>query len=90
VAALFDGSRWSAYQKSVTALVALALIFDGFDIQILGFAIPSLMREWHAARSEFGPVLAVGLAGMVVGGPMAGYCGDRFGRRAALCQTPAP
>jgi hypothetical protein len=84
VAALLDGSRWSAYQKSVTALVALALIFDGFDIQILGFAIPSLMREWHAARSEFGPVLAVGLAGMVVGGPMAGYCGDGFGRGAAL------
>jgi MFS transporter, AAHS family, 4-hydroxybenzoate transporter len=84
VAALLNGSRWSTHQKSVTALVALALIFDGFDIQILGFAIPSLMREWHAARSEFGPVLAVGLAGMLVGGPMAGYCGDRFGRRPAL------
>src|SRR5438270_3003499 len=84
VAALLDDNSWSTYQKLLTALAALALIFDGFDIQILGFAIPSLMRDWHAARNEFGPVLAIGLAGMVLGGPAAGYCGDRFGRRPAL------
>jgi AAHS family 4-hydroxybenzoate transporter-like MFS transporter len=84
VAALLDRSSWSTYQKLLTALAALAVIFDGFDIQILGFAIPSLIREWHVARGDFGPVLAVGLAGMAVGGPLAGYCGDRFGRRMAL------
>jgi len=84
VAALLDRSSWSTYQKLLTALAALAVIFDGFDIQILGFAIPSLIREWHVARGDFGPVLAVGLAGMAVGGPLAGYCGDRFGRRLAL------
>ncbi len=84
IAALLDHSSWSTYQKLLTALAALAVIFDGFDIQILGFAIPSLMQEWHVARSEFGPVLAVGLAGMALGGPLAGYCGDRFGRRPAL------
>ena len=84
VAALLDAGSWSTYQKLMTVLVALAVIFDGFDIQILGFAIPSLIREWHAARTTFGPVLAVGLAGMAVGGPLAGYCGDRFGRRTAL------
>src|SRR5580700_9591640 len=84
VAALLDRSSWSNYQKLLTVLAALAVIFDGFDIQILGFAIPSLIREWHVARGDFGPVLAVGLAGMAVGGPLAGYCGDRFGRRIAL------
>jgi MFS transporter, AAHS family, 4-hydroxybenzoate transporter len=84
VAGLLDGSSWSTYQKLLTGLAALAVIFDGFDIQILGFAIPSLIREWHVARSDFGPVLAMGLAGMAVGGPLAGYCGDRFGRRTAL------
>jgi AAHS family 4-hydroxybenzoate transporter-like MFS transporter len=84
VAALLDRSSWSTYQKLLTALAALAVIFDGFDIQVLGFAIPSLIREWHLARGDFGPVLAVGLAGMAVGGPLAGYCGDRFGRRVAL------
>jgi AAHS family 4-hydroxybenzoate transporter-like MFS transporter len=84
VAALLDGSSWSTYQKLLTALIALAVVFDGFDIQILGFAIPALVRDWHIARNEFGPILAVGLVGMVLGGPLAGYCGDRVGRRATL------
>lgn len=65
-------------------LVAVSVIFDGFDIQILGFAIPSLMKEWQVVRSTFGPVLAVGLAGMALGAPIAGYFGDRFGRRITL------
>ena len=84
VAALIDTETWTTYQKLLTALAALAVIFDGFDIQILGFAIPSLIQEWHVARSDFGPVLAMGLAGMAFGSPVAGYCGDRFGRRTAL------
>ncbi len=84
VGALLDHGPWTAQQKRWTILAALAIIFDGFDIQILGFAIPSLIREWHVARSAFGPVLALGLAGMAVGSPLAGYVGDRFGRRTAL------
>ncbi len=84
VGALLDQGRWTAQQKRWTILAALAIIFDGFDIQILGFAIPSLIREWHVARSAFGPVLALGLAGMAAGSPLAGYVGDRFGRRTAL------
>jgi len=84
IAELLDGGSWSRYQKLLIVLAALAIIFDGFDIQILGFAIPSLIREWHVARADFGPVLAMGLAGMAIGGALAGQCGDRWGRRAAL------
>ena len=89
IAPLLDTGRWTLYQKLVTALGALAVIFDGFDIQILGFAVPSLMKEWGLGRPAFGPVLALGLAGMAVGSPFAGYFGDRFGRRPALigCMT---
>jgi len=84
VGAELDRGAWTSYQKLLTLLAAAAIIFDGFDIQILGFAIPSIMREWHVARAAFAPVLAVGLAGMALGSPLAGYLGDRFGRRAAL------
>ena len=37
---LLDDGRWTAYQRFLTAFAALVVIFDGFDIQILGFAIP--------------------------------------------------
>jgi AAHS family 4-hydroxybenzoate transporter-like MFS transporter len=84
IGSLLDRGRWTPYQRRLTALAALAVIFDGFDIQILGFAIPSLMKEWGVARASFGPVLALGLAGMAAGSPFAGYWGDRWGRRPAL------
>ncbi len=82
VAELLDNGSWTTCQKLLTALTALAIVFDGFDIQILGFAVPSLVREWGVTRSDFGPVVAIGLAGMALGGPLAGYCGDR---RSADC-----
>ena len=87
VTTLLDQSPWSAYQKLVTALAALATMFDGFDIQILGFTIPSLMHDWHVARSQFAPVLAVGLVGLAVGSLVGGYLGDRYGRRAGLISS---
>jgi len=84
VESLLNSSSWSAYQRLVTSLAAVATIFDGFDIQILAFAIPLLTREWHVERSRFGSVLAMGLVGMALGSLLAGYCGDRFGRRPAI------
>lgn len=75
---------WTAYQKAITLLAAIAVIFDGFDIQVLGIAIPSIMRDWHVARAAFAPIAALGLAGMACGSAFAEFCGDRFGRRATL------
>jgi AAHS family 4-hydroxybenzoate transporter-like MFS transporter len=82
--ALLDSASWTAWQKLLTALVALAILIDGLDIQILAFSIPSLAGEWHVARSAFAPVLALGLVGIAIGGPAFGYFGDRAGRRPAL------
>lgn len=87
--ALIDGSPWTPYQKLLTALAAMAIVTDGFDIQVLAFAIPSLINDWHVSRAAFAPVLAVGLVGMAVGSPIFGYCGDRFGRRPALIGSVA-
>ena len=65
-------------------LTALAIVFDGIDIQLMGVAIPSIMREWNVPRSAFAPAVSFGYLGMVVGGATAGLVGDRFGRRTAL------
>src|SRR3954471_10305431 len=84
VSGLLDTAPWNGYQKALTLLAAIAVIFDGFDIQILGFAIPAIMREWHLPRAAFAPINAIGLAGMACGSPLAGYLGDRIGRRVTL------
>ena len=84
VGALLDEGSWSGYQKLLVAATALTIIFDGLDNQLLGAAIPSMMREWSLPRPAFATVLAAALFGMMIGGFIGGYIGDRIGRRLAL------
>jgi MFS transporter, AAHS family, 4-hydroxybenzoate transporter len=84
VGALIDGGGSGRYQKLLIALVAVTIVFDGVDIQLLGLAIPSMMRDWSVPRSAFAGVLAAGMFGMMIGGAVAGLVGDRWGRKVAL------
>ncbi len=84
VGRLLDRARWSAYSKWLVSLVALTVIFDGIDNQLLGIVIPTVMGEWSVPRDAFAPVVALGYLGMMAGGAIAGAAGDRFGRRTAL------
>ena len=81
---ILDEGRWSAYQRFLVFLTALAIIFDGVDIQLLAISIPSIMKDWSVQRSAFAPILAIGLFGMMIGGALAGIAGDKLGRKVAL------
>ncbi|MBK5297827.1 MAG: MFS transporter, partial [Vicinamibacteria bacterium] len=81
---LLDTGRWTRYQKWLVALVALTIVFDGIDNQLLGIVIPTVMREWGVPRSDFSSVVSLGYAGMMMGGAAAGLAGDRVGRQTAL------
>jgi AAHS family 4-hydroxybenzoate transporter-like MFS transporter len=84
VAALLDSGRWTLYQRWLVALVAVTIVFDGIDNQLLGIVIPTLRAEWNVPRSAFAPVISLGYLGMMVGGMVAGLAGDRLGRRTGL------
>ena len=79
-----DDGPYTALQKAVVLLAALSIVVDGFDGQLIGFAIPVLLKEWNLARSAFAPVVAAGLFGMGIGSACAGIFADRFGRRWAV------
>jgi len=84
VGVLLDEGHSSGYQKLLIGGTALAIILDGMDTQLLGNAIPALLREWSLPRGAFTTVLALGPLGMMVGGAIGGVLGDRIGRRTAL------
>lgn len=77
-------AHWTPHQKWLVGLVALTVVLDGIDNQLLGIVIPTVMGEWGIPRSSFAPVVSLGYLGMMIGGAAAGMLGDRFGRRTAL------
>src|SRR5260370_8320472 len=84
---VLDEGRWTTYQKLFILATALKIILDGVDNQLLGNAIPSLMKEWSLSRGAFSTVLALSPLGMMFGGVLGGVFGDRIGRRAALLSS---
>jgi AAHS family 4-hydroxybenzoate transporter-like MFS transporter len=84
VGATLDDGDWGGYQKLLVFATALTIILDGVDNQIIGAAVPSLMKEWNLPRSAFAPLFATGMIGMMLGGLIGGVVGDRLGRRVAL------
>ncbi len=81
---ILDHGPFGGYQQFVVTLTALSIVIDGVDSQLLGLAIPQIMREWGVPRDAFAWVLSAGFVGMMVGGAAAGVAGDRLGRRVAL------
>jgi AAHS family 4-hydroxybenzoate transporter-like MFS transporter len=81
---LSEKERWTSRARWLVALVALTILFDGADNQLLGLVIPRIMSDWHVARSAFAPVVSLGYLGMMIGGAAGGFFGDRLGRRSAL------
>lgn len=79
-----DGRPLSRFQLRVAVLCAALILLDGFDAQIMGFVAPALIEQLHITRGAFGPVVSIGLIGMMVGGLVGGPLADRFGRKPVL------
>lgn len=84
ISAVLEVGRRSPYLKFMVALTAIAVVFDGADIQLLAVAIPALMKDWHLPRSAFAQVVTAGLVGTMIGGALAGVAGDQLGRKKTL------
>ncbi|MDD1018114.1 MFS transporter [Pseudomonas sp. TNT2022 ID1048] len=84
IGTLLDEGPYTRMQKIVVLLAALSIVMDGFDGQLIGFAIPLMIKEWGITREAFAPAVAAGLIGMGIGSACAGLFADRFGRRMAV------
>jgi MFS transporter, AAHS family, 4-hydroxybenzoate transporter len=81
---LVDEQRIGWFNLSLLAWSFLAMLADGYDIGALSFAQPELQMLWHVPVKEFGPASSAALVGILLGAPLLGYLGDRFGRKGAI------
>ncbi len=79
-----DDGGFSSTQKMIYVLAALAIVLDGFDGQMIGYAIPAIMKEWGVTRAAFSVAVASGLVGMAIGSLAAGVIADRVGRKPVM------
>ncbi len=82
-----DDGRFTHIQRMVYVLAALAIVVDGFDGQMIGYAIPMIMKEWGVTRAAFSVAVASGLAGMAFGSLSAGVLADKLGRKPVLVSS---
>jgi AAHS family 4-hydroxybenzoate transporter-like MFS transporter len=81
VAALINGRRLSAFNYRLIVLSWLITVFDGFDMIMVGFTAPYMRDELGLSKAMLGNVFSAGLFGMMLGGFLLSYIGDRVGRR---------
>ncbi len=87
VGQLIDGRAVSALQIRVIVLCSLLVLLDGYDIQTMALAVPSLAAQWSAASSNFSFALASALFGIALGAAFLAPLGDRWGRSAVMISS---
>ena len=66
---------------SLLILSFLIMLCDGYDLQTISFASPSIVADWRIEKSAFGLVFTAGALGIMIGGFLFGSLADRIGRR---------
>lgn len=82
--ALADDRAPSPRVLGILALGAVTMVLDGFDNQLLGFAVTQIVNDFGATRADFAWVFAVGFVGVGLGTATGGLVGDRVGRKLGL------
>ena len=81
ISGFIDNRPLSGYQLRILITCFIVMLLDGFDMQVIGLALPALARDWGLSPKDFGLALTAGPAGMVIGAAFLGPLADRYGRK---------
>lgn len=79
-----DEQPFSRFQLLVAIMCGSIAFMDGFDAQAMGYVAPALAVAMNITRPALGPLISIGLVGMMIGALTFGPLADRFGRKPIL------
>ena len=81
VGELFNSSRFTSYQVLICGLCFFITFLDGFDLTVVGVALPKIAEFLGSDPSALGLALSAGQLGPLLGAIGLGMLADRLGRK---------
>jgi AAHS family benzoate transporter-like MFS transporter len=81
---LADDAPMGSLQKWLVVLCGFILLIDGYDLTVIGVAMPALMADLKIEASVAGVLASTALVGMMLGAVVLGTLADRIGRVKAV------
>jgi len=75
------GSRFS---RLILVLCCVAMAVEGYDVQLIAYAAPAIIRDWHIDKAYFAPVFSAALLGYMIGATFLSGISDRIGRQRTI------
>ncbi|MGO9571659.1 MAG: MFS transporter [Desulfomonilaceae bacterium] len=81
---VFDTTPFTSYQIGICSLCFLVVFLDGFDLTMIGVALPKIAETLKTSPAALGLAVSAGLVGPLVGAIILGMLADRWGRKLML------
>lgn len=82
---LADESKFNSFHATVLFWGVLILILDGYDLAVVGAALPSIMKDMGVEATQAGFMASSALFGMMFGAIFFGTLADKVGRPLMIC-----
>ncbi|CAB3763386.1 MULTISPECIES: MFS transporter [Burkholderia] len=80
LSAVIDDARFGPFQVAILALCCLIVTIDGYDLVVMGVALPTIISDMKMDAHVAGMIASCALVGMMVGAIAMGALADRIGR----------
>lgn len=86
---LIDGRPFSRLAMLVLVQCAIIILLDGTDSIAIGLTAPAIAKSIGVSMASFGPIFAIGQAGVMIGALLLGPLADRVGRKSMIIGATA-
>ncbi len=78
---VIEHQAFGRFALVLLVLTSLTMFLEGFEMQLVGYTAPVMIKALHVDKATFSALFAAGNFGYMLGALVLGNLGDRFGRR---------